>query len=63
METLTNKIEKILRENDTGSGVEFSMILKLVGSVDESEIDDILFELAYEGKVYQPRPDFYKIME
>lgn len=62
-ESLTSKIEKILRENDSGNGVEFSVILKLAGTVEESEVDDILFELAYEGKVYQPRPDFYKIME
>ena len=52
-----------MRENDSGNGVEFSVILKLSGVTDESEVDDILFELAYEGKVYQPRPDFYKIME
>ena len=62
-DSLTQKIERILRENDSGNGVEFSVILKLSGVTDESEVDDILFELAYEGKVYQPRPDFYKIME
>ena len=60
---MTNKIERILREFDTGNGVEFSVIMNKIGSVDESEVDDILFELAYEGKVYQPRPDFYRIMD
>ena len=63
LESLTNKIERILREFDTGNGVEFSVIMDKIGSVDESEVDDILFELAYEGKVYQPRPDFYRIMD
>ena len=63
LESLTNKIERILREFDTGNGVEFSVIMNKIGSVDESEVDDILFELAYEGKVYQPRPDFYRIMD
>ena len=63
MESLAQKIERILRENDSGNGVEFSFILKAVGDTDESEVDDILFELAYEGKVYQPRPDFYRIMD
>ena len=63
LDSLTNKIEHILREFDTGNGVEFSVIMDKVGSVDESEVDDILFELAYEGKVYQPRPDFYRIMD
>ena len=58
MESLTQKIERILRESDSGNGVEFSEILKMLGSAHESEVDDILFELAYEGKVYQPRPDF-----
>ncbi len=63
MENLAQKIERILRENDTGNGVEFSVIMKNAGEVDESEVDDILFELAYEGKVYQPRPDYYRIMD
>ena len=63
METLAQKIERILRENDSGNGVEFSFILNAVGDIEESEVDDILFELAYEGKVYQPRPDFYRIMD
>lgn len=63
IESLTQKIERILRENDSGNGVEFSTILSLSGVTDESEVDDILFELAYEGKVYQPRPDYYKIMD
>jgi hypothetical protein len=63
LESLTSKIEKILREFDSGNGVEFSFILKTIGDKDESEVDDILFELAYEGKVYQPRPDYYKIMD
>lgn len=62
-ETLPAKIERILRENDTGNGVEIETILKLAGEVDEQEVDDILFELAYEGKVFQPKPDYYRIMD
>lgn len=26
----------------------------------DKKIDDCLFELAYDGKAYQPRPDYYK---
>ncbi len=63
LESIAQKIERILRENDSGNGVEFSVIMGILGSVDESEVDDVLFELAYEGKVYQPRPDYYKIMD
>lgn len=62
-ESISQKIERILRENDSGNGVEFSVILGNLGEIDESEVDDILFELAYEGKVYQPRPDYYRIMD
>ena len=65
---LSGKIEAVLREKDSGQGVEFDEIIKLLHEPDyqvysESDIDDKLFELAYEGKVYQPRPDFYKIMD
>lgn len=63
IETISQKIERILRENDSGNGVEFSVIMGNLGDVDESEVDDLLFELAYEGKVYQPRPDYYRIMD
>lgn len=63
LETLAQKIERILRENDAGNGVEFTVIMSNVDSANESEVDDILFELAYEGKVYQPRPDYYRIMD
>lgn len=63
LESISQKIEKILRENDSGNGVEFSVIMGNLGNIDESEVDDILFELAYEGKVYQPRPDYYRIMD
>jgi len=63
LDTLSSKIEEILRNNDSGDGVEFSEVIKLLKGVDESEVDDILFELAYEGKVYQPKPDYYKIMD
>jgi len=63
-ESLTEKIEKILKEMDLGEGVEFNQLLKALGNnYDESVIDDILFELAYEGKVYQPRPEYYKLMD
>ena len=62
-DSLSLKIEHILRENDVGDGVVFSEIVKQLQGFDESEIDDVLFELAYEGKVYQPKPDYYKIMD
>jgi RPA family protein len=63
LDTLSSKIENILRSNDSGDGVGFSEIVKLLQGFEESEIDDVLFELAYEGKVYQPKPDYYKIMD
>lgn len=60
-------IEQLLRNLDAGKGVEFSAILGAVlkpfPKVKESVVDDILYEMAYDGKVYQPRPDFYKIMD
>ena len=62
-DSLSAKIENILRDSDVGDGVAFSEILKQLQGYDESEIDDVLFELAYEGKVYQPKPDYYKIMD
>lgn len=63
LDTLTDRIEKILRTNDSGDGIEFSEIVKLLENTNDSEVDDILFELAYEGRVYQPKPDYYKIMD
>lgn len=64
LDGLTKKIEQLLRTLDTGNGVETAQLLAELGDdVDETSVDDILFELAYEGKVYQPRPDYYKIME
>ncbi len=63
---LYKEVEKLLHTMDSGNGIEFSAlvgdILKTYPQVQESVVDDILFEMAYEGKVYQPRPDYYKIM-
>lgn len=63
LDTLSGKIENILRTSDSGDGVSFAEIVKMLPGSGESEIDDVLFELAYEGKVYQPKPDYYKIMD
>lgn len=45
-----------------------SDIMKLIDLPDyqinnESDVDDALFELAYEEKVYQPKPAYYKAMD
>ena len=61
---LAEKIENLLRKLDIGDGVEFKQLVNALGNnIEESIVDDILFELAYEGKVYQPRPEYYKLME
>ena len=40
--------------------MSFAQLHEVFSGIDESELDDLLFELAYNGKVYQSRPDFYK---
>jgi hypothetical protein len=61
---LSNKIEHLLRTLDIGDGVEFNQLMSNLGNnIEESVVDDILFELAYEGKVYQPKPEYYKFMD
>lgn len=58
------KLQDILRELDTnGVGVEFTDIARAMEPLDEDRVDDMLFELAYDGKVYQPRPEHYRLMD
>lgn len=55
-------------ETDTdpkSSGILFSKLQEKFqhNPITESNIDDALFELAYDGKIYQPRPNYYKLLE
>ncbi len=60
------KLGEILRTLDQGNGVEFNDLvteLSKTQDVDINKVEDMLFELAYEGKVYQPRPEAYRLMD
>ncbi len=46
-----------------GYGVEDKILFAAMSDHSEVEIDDMLSELAWEGLVYQPRPDYYKLMD
>lgn len=62
----TLKVLHGLRIMDTsGEGVEFKVLVAELKQEDmtESVIDGILFTLAYEGLVYQTRPEYYKLMD
>ena len=60
--SLIDQVESLLRSlDDDGYGVNISYLLEKLGNVDKSLVDDVLFELEYHRKVYQPRPDYYKI--
>lgn len=59
-------VEHLRTMDTTGEGVEFENLVKRMETAniaDESVIDDILFELSYEGMVYQTRPECYKLMD
>lgn len=70
-----DEIILLLQNDSAGDGIDFSsIILQLrnkfsawikVKSVKEFEsmVDDVLFELAYDGRVFQPRPNYYKFMD
>lgn len=63
---LTLKVLHQLRVLDTsGEGVEFKALVDELKPDDMSEslIDDILFNLSYEGLVYQPKPEYFKLMD
>ena len=53
----------IIHQLDNGNGARFAKIVKSLPEYTENQVDDFLFELAYEGKLYQPRPDFYKVFD
>lgn len=60
---LSDSLTYYLTKLDEGNGVEFSRLCTALPQFDESKIDDGLFELAYDGKVYQPRPEYYRLLD
>ena len=62
-ELTSDNLLACLTDRDLGEGVPLDIILKTFPNQAEEEMYDKLFELAYEGRLYQPRPDYYKAMD
>jgi|SRR3989344_3785513 len=55
-------IWQIIREKDTGDGVDFDM-LKESSRLDDEQIENSCQHLLKEGEIYEIRPGFYKVLE
>ena len=51
-----------LFELDTEKGVKFTDILAEFPDFTEIDLDDEFFELAYLGIVFQPAPEYYRLL-
>jgi len=51
-----------LFELDTENGVKFENLLKEFPDFTEDDLDNEMFELAYLNILYQPVPEYYKLL-
>lgn len=60
-EDLSGRLEQIIRDLDEGEGVSYETIADKVEGK-EGEIDDALFKLLMDSKIYEPRPGRYRLI-
>ncbi|MFX1534528.1 MAG: hypothetical protein ACFFDI_09935 [Promethearchaeota archaeon] len=58
---LSGRLEQIIRDLDEGEGVSYETIADRVEGK-EGEIDDALFKLLMDSKIYEPRPGRYRLI-
>ncbi|MFX0093709.1 MAG: hypothetical protein ACFFBD_18300 [Candidatus Hodarchaeota archaeon] len=59
---LSERLEQLIRELDEGEGVSYETIADKVEGK-EGEIDDALFKLLMDSKIYEPRPGRYRLID
>lgn len=59
---LSGRLENIIRDLDEGDGVSYETIADKVEGK-EGEIDDALFKLLMDSKIYEPRPGRYRLID
>ena len=64
--TILKALNKLASVSDSGNinhGDLLDWLAKNNISYEEGFVEDVLFELAQEGMIYQPRPEFYSLMD
>ncbi|MFX1250254.1 MAG: OB-fold nucleic acid binding domain-containing protein [Promethearchaeota archaeon] len=60
-EDLSGRLEQLIQDLDKGEGVSYETIADKVEGK-EGEIDDALFKLLMDSKIYEPRPGRYRLI-